>query len=284
MSRTGHVDQAAQWLAQRLSVQPTAAVILGSGLDDLTESIERPTIWNFSEIPSFSASLTAVGHRGQLIAGWLEQTPVLVMAGRYHRYGGHSNADCMHPVRVMAALGISRLIVSNAAGGLNPRYQVGDWVLIRDHINLLGGFAAPEIEDEKRTDCRTAPSDLPVRHGNVYDRKLAAAALHEATANRFALHQGTYLATLGPNYETRAEYRMMRHFGADLAGMSTVPEVMAAIGAGMRVLALSMVSNLARPDRSAGRSEGTDHKKVLEAGREATGKMQCLVRAALRSP
>lgn len=267
-------DRAADWLAPRLNLRPSAAVILGSGLGGLAARIERRAVWPFAEIPGFSRAVTAAGHRGELIAGWLEETPVLAMAGRYHRYGGHSNDQCMHPVRVMAALGIERLIVSNAAGGLNPHYCVGDVVVIRDHINLLGGISSPAAGARSALPCQ------PPGHGNVYDAQLAAAAVRAATVSGFAAHQGTYLATLGPNYETRAEYRMMRRFGADVAGMSTVPEVMAASEAQVRVLAVSMVTNLARPDCP----QVADHQEVLEAGRAAAAKMECVVRAGLRCP
>jgi purine-nucleoside phosphorylase len=251
-------------------VVPQSAIILGSGLGGLADQIAHPTAIPYADIPGFATS-TASGHRGQLIVGELGRHRVVAMAGRLHRYEGWSNDDIAFPVHLMASLGATRLIVSNAAGGLHPKLRVGDLVVIRDHINLIGGV------------CHAITPRLnlgPMHRGDLYDPPMSRAAMAQAVRGRFNAYEGTYLATLGPNYETRSEYRMMRRIGADVAGMSTVPEVLVAASLEMRILGISMVSNVARPDRPG----KTDHREVLEAGRAAAVKMESMVRAALDCP
>ncbi|GAA5508368.1 purine-nucleoside phosphorylase [Novipirellula caenicola] len=274
-----HVDQAAQFLRRQSDRVPAVAIILGSGLGGLAEKIQYPVAVPFPDIPGFAAS-TASGHRGQLILGELEQTLVVAMAGRFHRYEGWSRAEVSFPVHVMARLGATQLVVSNAAGGVNPKLKVGDIVVIRDHLDFMrGGFGVANLPSFHLD----VPADVsevsPLRHGDVYDRELSAIAMQASRESNFAAYEGTYLATLGPNYETRAEYRMMRRIGADVAGMSTVPEVLAAANLGMRTLGLSMVSNVANPDSAVAAS----HDEVLAAGRAAEGKMEAIVRAVLRN-
>lgn len=269
------------------TVQPTFGIILGSGLGALADEIEPAVRIPFADLPGFVAS-TAVGHRGELILGSLFGRPTVAMAGRFHRYEGHSSAAVMFPVHVLAALGVRTLIVSNAAGGLNPDYCVGDIVVLRDHIDMMRAAQGISLSDlleatpaSKSADGRgTHQSGWPNRLSReVYDREWRDVARSAALAAGFIAHSGTYLGTLGPNYETRAEYRMMRHFGADLAGMSTIPEVLAAAHHGIRVLALSMVSNVANPDRP----EIASHDEVLKAGEAAASKMRAIVRAILES-
>ncbi|WP_372717843.1 purine-nucleoside phosphorylase [Novipirellula sp.] len=274
-----HVEQAAEFLRARSDLVPAVAIILGSGLGGLAETIQHPIAVPFPDIPGFAAS-TASGHRGQLIFGELEQTRVVAMAGRFHRYEGWSRAEVSFPVHVMARLGATQLVVSNAAGGVNPKLNVGDIVVIRDHLDFMrGGFQAVNSASSIWKVPADVPEVSPLRHGDVYDRELSAIAMQASRENNFAAYEGTYLATLGPNYETRAEYRMMRRIGADVAGMSTVPEVLAAASLGMRTLGLSMVSNVANPDSAIAAS----HDEVLAAGRAAEGKMEAIVRAVLRN-
>ena len=259
-------DRAVDSLRRRCEVAPTTAIILGSGIGGLADKIQEPTIVPFAQIPGFVSS-TAGGHRGALILGHLAGQPVVAMAGRLHRYEGWTNDQVAFPVHVMAALGAVTLIVSNAAGGLNPRLRVGDLVIIRDHINWLGGcFLDFPIATHPLT-----------RQAEIYDARWSAVAMRAAIEGRFNALPGTYLATLGPNYETRSEYRMMRRLGADVAGMSTVIEVLAAASLNMRVLGISMVSNVANPDRP----QATNHAEVLAAGRSAEVKMEAVVRAVL---
>ena len=256
-------------------------IVLGSGLGALADRIERPIAVDYQEIPGF-AKATAGGHRGQLIFGRLAGGRVIAMAGRFHRYEGWNNDQVTFPVRVMGALGATRLIVSNAAGGVNSKFRVGDLMLIRDHLNWLhgGGPIPGTIPREPRRkppangcDENSAIRETPDRKQSVYDNGLSDLAVQAAIEGGFTLHQGTYLATLGPTYETRAEYRMMRRLGADAVGMSTVGEVLAAVALGMRVLGVSLISNVAQVDRAV----KADHEEVLRAGRDAAAKMERLV-------
>ncbi|MDM4018412.1 purine-nucleoside phosphorylase [Roseiconus lacunae] len=249
-------------------------IVLGSGLGTLADKIESATVIPFADIPGFARS-TASGHRGQLIVGSFGGGDVIAMAGRLHRYEGWSNEQVAFPIEVMVKLGINRLIASNAAGGVNPKLRVGDLVVISDHIDWLhrrGSFSA-------KADSKTIAGSIPQRAGNVYTPELAQTALAAARANGFTAVQGTYLATLGPTYETRAEYRLMRTIGADVVGMSTVPEVQVAANAGVAVLALSIVSNVADPDRAI----VADHSEVLQAGDAAAVKLEHIVRRVIHA-
>ncbi len=259
-------DRAVDYLKRRCDIVPGTAIILGSGLGGVADQIQQATVTAFAEIPGF-ARATAGGHRGELITGFLAGQPVVAMAGRLHRYEGWTNDDIVFPLHVMAALGAVNLIVSNAAGGVNPKLRVGDLVIIRDHINWIGGCFR---------DFPTADGPL-TRQAEIYDDHWSAVAMRAAIEGRFTALPGTYLATLGPNYETRSEYRMMRRIGADVVGMSTVIEVLAAASLKMRILGLSMVSNVANPDRAT----STNHAEVLAAGRDAEIKMEQVVRAVL---
>jgi len=265
---------------------PRAAIILGSGLGGLADEITAPLRIDYADLPGF-ARATASGHRGQLIFGTLDDVPVVAMAGRMHRYEGHSDDRVTFPVRLMAALGARTLIVSNAAGGLNPVLNVGDIVVIDDHIDLAKKRAEKGVRPLL---CEAPAGPVPGKRGlppfsdrvasplRLYDNQLSQIALAAARAGDFAAILGNYIATLGPTYETRAEYRMMRFFGGDVVGMSTAPEVCVAVTLGMRVLGLSMVSNVARPDQA----QATDHQEVLDAGRASQSKLRKIVAATLQ--
>jgi purine-nucleoside phosphorylase len=246
---------------------PRSAIILGSGLGDLAAEIEGGGRLPFATIPGFAKS-TAAGHRGELVCGFLNKIPIIALAGRLHCYEGWSIEQVTFPVKLLATLGIKQLIVSNAAGGLRPHFQVGDLLVIRDHINWI-----PCRQYSQTTLSQPARSTTP------YCPLLAKTALAAGRQEDMPMHEGTYLATLGPTYETRAEYRMMRRIGADCVGMSTVPEVLEAQRQGMRVLALSMISNVARPDAC----EETDHQEVLDAGKIAAPRMRAVVQRVLKS-
>lgn len=280
--------------------RPLAAVILGSGLGGLANQIVDPVVLCYRDIPGFGTA-SAGGHRGELILGKLEDSPIIAMAGRFHRYEGWSNRQVAFPVRLMACLGADRLIVSNAAGGVNPKLAVGDIVVIRDHLNFMGADGSgrrsysrdsgslinPILKEGAQRDRRESgaagsridASQCPglLRVGEIYDPEMSREAIRIGVRGGFNVYPGTYLATLGPNYETRSEYRMMRKIGADVAGMSTVPEVLAASAAGMRILGLSMVSNVANPDQPI----KADHSEVLEAGAAAAAKLESIVRGVL---
>jgi purine-nucleoside phosphorylase len=253
------------------------AIVLGSGLGPLAEKIETPIEIAFDQIPGFAVS-TAAGHRGQLLFGTLGGAPLIAMAGRLHRYEGWSNSQVSFPIEVMHRLGASRLIATNAAGGVNPVLRVGDLVVIRDHIDWQ--YRRPNAtpaRGRRGTDTSGLQGGLPNRIGSLYDRWMSATALSAARDGGFTAIEGTYLATLGPTYETRAEYRMMRRMGADVVGMSTVPEVLAAAKCPMPVLAMSIVSNVANPDRP----NVADHAEVLEAGNAAAAKLERIVRRVI---
>ncbi|HBV66338.1 MAG TPA: purine-nucleoside phosphorylase [Rhodopirellula sp.] len=276
--------------------RPATGIILGSGLGGLADQIHDPVVLSYEDIPGFGSS-AAVGHRGELILGTIEASPVIAMAGRFHRYEGWSNEQVAFPVKLMAQLGAKRLIVSNAAGGVNPKFRVGDIVVIRDHLNFMGrsnfrgseGLRSSGLPAEQKSSELGMPPDQPqeldaeylglMRGGETYDPELSRIAFQVGVREGFNVYSGTYLATLGPNYETRSEYRMMRRIGADVAGMSTVPEVLAGCAAGMRILGLSMVSNVANPDQPT----KADHSEVLEAGIAAAAKLESIVREVLSS-
>ncbi|ELP29821.1 purine-nucleoside phosphorylase [Rhodopirellula baltica] len=253
-------------------------VVLGSGLGGLADAIESPTIVPYAEVPGLAPS-TASGHRGEFLIGHLASRPIIAMAGRLHVYEGHSLRDVTRPVALMAGIGINELVVSCAAGGLNPQFKVGDLVLLSEHSSWLDGkLGAPPISLQQ-------PNDLPNesnaaakcfrRSLNTCDPQLDAIAHQTAHANGFELRRGMYLAVNGPNYETRAECRMMRQLGADLVGMSTVPELLCANSARVRTLGISVVTNLALPDAPA----TADHADVLEVCERAADRLQQIVRA-----
>ena len=259
---------------------PRWAVILGSGMGEVARRVDPVVRLSYADIPHFR-DVAVAGHRGELILGHYAAAPVVVMSGRYHFYEGHPVAAMTLPVSVMANLGADRLVVSNAAGGVNPRYRVGDLVLIDDLICTWRGFGlnvAPEIDAPEgvASDDDPTPMTSPGtrRRGRLLDHRLIVSAQRHAASLGFAMTTGCYHATTGPTYETRAEYRMMRKLGIDLVGMSTAAEVLhAALVCRMRVLALSMVSNVANVDRPS----VTSHDEVVDAGRIAAGRVERLM-------
>ena len=237
------IDEAAAAIRERWETRPRAGIILGTGLGNLAQVIEQETVLAYESIPHFPRS-TAMGHKGQLVCGRLAGLPVVTMEGRFHAYEGYPLAQITLPVRVMKALGIELLVISNASGGLNPNYRAGDVVVIDDHINLMADNPLIGINDDElgpRFPDMSAP----------YDLQLVDRALEIARTEDFVAHRGVYIALTGPNYEPRAEYRFLRLIGGDMVGMSTVPEVIVAVHAGLRVLALSTVTNVCQPDALA---------------------------------
>jgi purine-nucleoside phosphorylase len=260
--------EAARYLSTRLGRTPAAALILGSGLGALADQVEEAVSVPYGEIPGFAAS-TVVGHRGRLVAGRLEGRDVVVFQGRYHAYEGHEPRQLAVPVRTAAALGAGTLIVTCAAGGVNRRYGPGTLMLLSDHLNLMGRnpLVGPAREGEERFPDMTEP----------YDAELRSLAHEVARGERIDLAEGVYAAVLGPSYETPAEIRMLERLGADAVGMSTVPEVIAARAARMRVLGIALVTNAA-----AGLSEELlDHQEVIAAGAAAAGRFGRLVRGVV---
>jgi purine-nucleoside phosphorylase len=234
------IDEAVAVIRRRWAMRPHAGIILGTGLGSVAELIETEATLDYEAIPHFPRS-TSAGHTGQLVCGKLGGASVVAMEGRFHAYEGYSQQQLTFPVRVMKALGAELLIVSNACGGMNPQYAQGDIMVIEDHINLMHGNPLVGLNDE-RLGPRFPDMSAP------YDRALRDCALAIARKENFVAHKGVYVAVTGPNLETRAEYRFLRTIGADVVGMSTVPEVLVAVHAGMRVLGLSVVTDMCLPD------------------------------------
>lgn len=249
---------------------PRAGIILGTGLGGLVEEIEVEADLDYEAIPHFLKS-TVAGHRGRLVCGELEGLPVVAMEGRFHMYEGYSLKQLTLPVRIFKALGAELLVVSNAVGGMNPNYRLGDIVVIDDHINLLGDNPLIGVNDD-RLGPRFPDMSAP------YDPQLIDAALEVARRENFAAHRGVYVAVPGPNLETRAEYRFLRMIGADAVGMSTVPEVIVAVHAGLRTLGLSVVTDLCFPDAL----EPANVEKIIAVANTAEPKLRALVRGVLR--
>jgi purine-nucleoside phosphorylase len=234
------LDDAITAIGQRTSFAPDVAIILGTGLGGLAGEIDVETSIPYSEIPHFPVA-TVETHAGRLLLGTLAGRRVVAMQGRFHLYEGYSPQQVTLPVRVMALLGASTLVVSNVSGGLHPLWKPGDLVLLDDHINLLGDnpLAGPNADDlGPRFPDMSAP----------YDAALQRLAESVALDAGLRLHRGVYVAVMGPNLETRAEYRMLRAIGADVVGMSTVPEVIVARHMGLRVLGLSIITDACLPD------------------------------------
>jgi purine-nucleoside phosphorylase len=262
-------ESAAAFIHSQTRLRPQIGLVLGSGLgsfaDDLTDAVRIP----FAHIPTFPQS-TAVGHAGQLVVGKSGALPVAVMQGRVHLYEGYSAAEVAFPTRVLGRMGIRALILTNAAGGINTAYGQGALVILRDHINLQGQNPLTGANDER----------LGHRFPDMsytYSKRYREIALDEARKNSIAPHEGVYAALAGPSYETPAEIRFLRTIGADLVGMSTVPEAIAARHMGIELLAISCVTNMA-----AGiLDQPLDHEEVLATGHRVMGQFIALLRAVL---
>lgn len=268
------IDAAADFLRPHLRRPPRFGLILGSGLNPLAEAVTAATRIPYSEIPHWPPS-TVEGHQGQLVIGELESQPILVMQGRIHFYEGYSMAQVTFPIRVMQRLGIEILIVTNAAGAINPDFVPGDVMLITDHINLIGMAGANPLIGPNLDIFGLRFPDM----SQAYDRALQALARQVAAQEGLRLREGVYVGLAGPSFETPAELRFLRLIGADAVGMSTVPEVIVARHGGTRVLGLSGISNKANLDGST----ITSHVEVMEAGRVLTPKIERLVRGVLRA-
>lgn len=264
------ITESAAAIRSRFPAMPTVGIILGSGLGGIAASISEAVVIPYAEIPHFARS-TATGHAGQLVCGRLDGVPVMVMEGRMHAYEGYPLAQITFPVRVLERLGATLLIVTNACGGLNPHYRTGDVMIIDDHINLMNDNPLVGINDD-RLGPRFPDMSAP------YTPELIDAALAVARREDFVAHRGVYVAVTGPNLETRAEYRFLRGIGADVVGMSTVPEVIVAVHAGLRVLGISVVTDMCLPDHL----EVATVEKILAVARGAEPKLRALVADAVR--
>ena len=262
-------DTAAQFILQRAPLRPTIGLVLGSGLGAFADSLSDATKIPYSEIPSFPQS-TAIGHVGCLVIGNAGAVPVAAMQGRVHQYEGYSAQEVAFPIRVFARMGIKSVILTNAAGGINLGYSQGALVLIRDHINLQGTNPLVGPNDER----------FGVRFPDMthtYSRAYREITREEAAKLGIMLHEGIYAALLGPSYETPAEIEHLRRIGADLVGMSTVAEVIAARHMGLNVLAISCVTNMA-----AGiLDQPLSHAEVMETGERVRSIFESLLKAVL---
>jgi purine-nucleoside phosphorylase len=248
---------------------PHAGIILGTGLGSLASKIQEEASLEYEAIPHFPRS-TATSHRGRLVCGKLAGLPVLAMEGRFHMYEGYPLDQITLPVRVMKALGATLLVVSNACGGMNPYYRAGDIMLIDDHINLLGANPLIGINDDR----------LGPRFPDMcepYDRKLIDRALEVARRENIVAHRGVFVAVPGPNLETRAEYRFLRMIGADVVGMSTVPEVIVAVHCGLKTIGFSIVTDMCLPDAL----EPADVPKIIANANAAEPNLTKLVLGVL---
>lgn len=245
------VEAAKQIIREAFPTVPKAGLILGTGLGGLAAKIEQPVTIPYAEILHFPES-TVESHVGQLVCGTLRGTPVMAMEGRFHYYEGYSLEQVTFPIRVMKALGAEYLFVTNAVGGLNPQYRLADIVIVEDHINLMPDNPLRGVNDE-RLGPRFPDMCRP------YDPELLEAARAKCLELKIAAHTGVLVGVPGPNLETRAEYRMLRLMGADVVGMSTVPEILVAAHCGLRAAAFSVVTDICLPDAL----EPVDIQKII---------------------
>lgn len=265
----GQIEEAVNAIRQRWDRTPHAGIILGTGLGPLVQQIENQVAIEYSSIPHFLKS-TATSHRGRLVCGDLCGLPVMAMEGRFHMYEGYPLKQITLPVRVMKAMGANLLVVSNAAGGMNPFHKAGDIVVIEDHINLMGDNPLIGINDD-RLGPRFPDMSEP------YNFELVEKALEVARKNNVVAHKGVFVAVAGPNLETRAEYRFLRAIGADVVGMSTVPEVIVAVHSGMRTVGFSVITDMCLPDAL----EAADVSKIIAVANDAEPRLRTLISGVL---
>src|SRR6056297_2553177 len=260
------IEEAKATITAAWDRQPKVGIILGTGLGGLVEEIEVEATLEYGEIPHFPTS-TATSHRGRLVCGTLRGVPVVAMEGRFHMYEGYALKEITLPVRIFKALGAEWLVVSNACGGLNPHFRSGDIMVIEDQINLMGDNPLIGINDD-RLGPRFPDMSAP------YDPLLIDRALQLARQEDIPAHQGVFVAVSGPNLETRAEYRFLRAIGADVVGMSTVPETIVAAHCGLKVVGFSIVTDMCLPDAL----HAVNVEQIIAVANEAEPKLRTLVR------
>jgi len=260
------IEETVSFIKSKTSLQPEVAIILGTGLGGLAEEIERETVISYEDIPGFPIS-TVEFHKGKLIFGHLGGKSVVAMQGRFHYYEGFSLKEIVFPVRVMKFLGANILLVSNACGGMNPQMRPGDIMIMTDHINLLGGNPLIGLNDDS-----IGPRFPDM--SEAYSKELTELAENIALEEKIPVKKGVYVAWSGPCLETPAEYRFLRLIGADVVGMSTVPEVIAAVHMGMKVLGLSVITDQCFPDCL----EPVNIEKIIKTAEEAEPKLVVLMK------
>ena len=267
------IDETCTAVRARLEQKPEIGLILGSGLGGLADQVENAAVVPYQELPNWPNS-TVPGHQGRLVSGKLEGQPVIVMQGRVHYYEGYSMAQITLPVRVMTRLGAKILIITNAAGAVNPDFKAGEVMLITDHLNLIGMAGLNPLRGPNLDEFGPRFPDMSL----PYDPELRKLAQRFAAENRIRLQQGVYAGLAGPSFESPADLRFLRSAGADAVGMSTVPEVIVARHAGMRVLGFSGLSNKANLDGST----ITTHEEVLAAGQMIVPQLLALIRGVIK--
>lgn len=259
------INETASFIQSKIKARPYVGIVLGSGLGGLTDIVDVSCEIPYNEIPNFPVA-TVMGHTGKLVFGRIGDNEVMLMAGRFHYYEGYSMEEVTFPIRVMQALGVQVLIVSNAAGGMNKQFKIGDIMIIKDHINLFPEHPLRGPNDD-RLGTRFPDMSEP------YDNKLAELAQMIAADHQLRVHTGIYIGLQGPTFETPAEYRWLHTIGGDAVGMSTVPEVIVARHAGIRVFAASVITDLGITDHPF----TITHEEVLAAANEAAPKLARLV-------
>ncbi len=265
-----YINQAVEFLQPQINVTPKVGLILGTGLGDLAQTMEQTACVAYKDIPHFAQS-TVESHEGDFLAGYLAGCPIVAMQGRFHFYEGYRLDQITFPVRVMKALGVDLLVVSNAAGGLNPLYKTGDLVIISDHINFMGVNPLVGSNDDRLGPRFPDMSDS-------YTKNCQDLACEVALTEGLEAHRGVYIGVTGPCLETAAEYRFMRAMGADVIGMSTVPEVIVAVHAGLKVLGISCVTDMCLPDALM----PANVEEIIAVAQEAEPKMSRLVTSFLK--
>jgi purine-nucleoside phosphorylase len=260
------VQETVSYIKSKINSNPEYGVILGSGLGSFTEEMKVEFTLPYNEIPNFPVS-TVQGHKGALVFGTIKDKKVVAMQGRFHFYEGYSIKEVTFPVRVMKYLGVTKLIVSNASGGVNPKYRVGSVVIIKDHINM-----APEHPLRGKNDERFGPRF--VNMSEPYSRKMIAKAKEIAVDLNIEVHEGIYLGLQGPTFETLAEYRMVKILGADCVGMSTVPEVIVARHMNIETFGISVITDMGNEENI----DTVSHDEVLEAAKKAEPEVRKLIK------
>ena len=264
------LHETANFIKSKVRETTSTAIILGSGLGNLATKIEVDFEISYKEIPHFPVS-TVEGHKGRLILGKLNGKKVWVMEGRFHFYEGYAPEQVAYPVRVLKLLGVENLLLSNAAGGVNADYAVGDLMILRDHISM---FTINPLIGKNEADLGTRFPDMSEPYANIFIQKAKAIA----SANNIKLHEGVYVGVTGPTFETRAEYKLIKAVGGDVVGMSTVQENIAAVHCGMKVFAISVVTDLGiREDNNV-----ITHQEVLEAANAAEPKLTLIFSELLK--
>jgi purine-nucleoside phosphorylase len=271
MDLLSKIQAAASYIQSRYLKQPTIGVILGSGLGGFTDEMHIECEINYSDIPNFPVS-TVEGHSGKMLLGTMAGKCIVVLSGRFHYYEGYSPEEVVFPIRVMQRMGIHQLLISNAAGGTNTSFKVGDLMVIKDHISFA--IVNPLIGKNF--------NELGIRFPDMsepYSKKLIATAHYIAKQNAFELKEGVYFGVTGPTFETRAEYKLINQLGADAVGMSTVQEVIVAVHAGMQVFAISVITDIGvREEENI-----ISHKDVLDAANASAPKLTSLLKSMIES-